>query len=128
MSTQTTPADELRAAAARLRELAARAMHEDRPHWDTGHTLGSRSPVVLDHPETPSVLIETYAARLQAVNRYIAAMDPAVGSAVATLLEAVLSNASEAAPAHEECASWCTPDTCDLAAALAVARVLSARS
>ncbi|MCO4699327.1 hypothetical protein LRR80_05421 [Streptomyces sp. RO-S4] len=81
------PADELRTAAARLRELAARAMHEDRPHWNTGHTLGSRSPVVVDHPETPSVLIETYAARLEAVNRYIAAMDPALGMVLAGWLD-----------------------------------------
>jgi hypothetical protein len=78
-----SPADELRTAAARLRELAERATHENGPHWSTGHTLGSRSPVVLDHPEEPSVLIETYAARLEAVNRYIAAKDPALGTAVA---------------------------------------------
>lgn len=125
MSTQPTPADEIRAAAQTLRDLADCAIHENRPQWSTGHTLGSRSPVVIDHPEQPSVLIETYAARLEAVNRYIAAMDPAVGLALATLLESVLSSASEAAPAHEECADWCTPDTCDLAAALAVARTLN---
>lgn len=82
-----TPAEELRTAAARLRELAERAIHEDRPRWNTGHTLGSRSPVVVDHAETPSVLIETYAARLEAVNRYIAAMDPALGVALASWLE-----------------------------------------
>lgn len=80
------PADELRAAAEKLRDLAARAMHEDRPHWATGHTLGSRSPVVLDHPEKPSVLIETYAARLEDVNRYIAAMGPDVGAALTELM------------------------------------------
>lgn len=82
-----SPADELRAAAQTLRDLATRATHEDRPHWSTGHTLGSRSPVVIDHPETPSVLIETYAARLEAVNRYVAAMDPALGAALADWLE-----------------------------------------
>lgn len=43
---------------------------------------------------------------------------------LATLLEGVLSSAREAAPAHEECTSWCSPDTCDLAAALAVARAV----
>lgn len=88
--TDQTPADELRAAAQRIRDLAERAIHEDRPHWSTGNTLGSRSPVVIDDPEQPSVLIETYAARLEAVNRYIAAMDPALGRAVADLLEARL--------------------------------------
>lgn len=81
------PAEELRTASARLRELAERATHEDRPHWNTGRTLGSRSPVVVDHAETPSVLIETYAARLEAANRYIAAMDPALGMALADWLE-----------------------------------------
>ncbi|MFJ3289929.1 hypothetical protein ACIPMW_32175 [Streptomyces sp. NPDC086669] len=87
--TPKVPLDtELRTAAQTLCELAERATHEDRPHWNTGHTLGSRSPVVVDHPETPSVLIETYAARLEAVNRYIAAMDPSVGAALAELLEA----------------------------------------
>ncbi|MGA4900299.1 hypothetical protein ACPCAJ_21195 [Streptomyces griseoincarnatus] len=80
-------ADELRQAANNIRELAARAMHEDRARWSTGHTLGSRSPVVVDHPETPSVLIETYAARLESVNRYIAAMDPSVGAALADWLD-----------------------------------------
>lgn len=82
-----TLAEELRTAATTLHELAERATHEDRPTWSTGHTLGSRSPVVIDDPEKPSVLIETYAARLEAVNRYIAAMDPAVGGLLAKLLE-----------------------------------------
>lgn len=83
----TTPAETLRAAAETLRDLADRATHDDRPHWTTGHTLGSRTPVVVDHPETPSVLVETYAARLEAVNRYIAVMDPALGAALADWLE-----------------------------------------
>lgn len=82
----TLPADTLRTAAERLRELAERAIHEERPQWSTGHTLGSRSPVVVDHAESPSVLIESYAARLEAVNRYVAAMDPALGLALAKWL------------------------------------------
>lgn len=85
--TTISHADELRAAAVLLRELVQRATHENRPRWSTGRTLGSRSPVVVDHPEEPSVLIETYAARLEAVNRYIAAMGPSVGAALAELLE-----------------------------------------
>lgn len=43
---------------------------------------------------------------------------------LALLLEAVSSNALE--DGHEECSSWCSPETCDLAAALAVARALHA--
>jgi hypothetical protein len=42
---------------------------------------------------------------------------------LALLLEGVLSSAREAD--HEECSSWCSPDTCDLSAALAVARVIN---
>ncbi|MFD7616607.1 hypothetical protein [Streptomyces sp. NPDC059802] len=84
----TTPADELRQAAALLRDKAAAATHEGRTRWATGHTLGSRSPVVLDDPEQPSVLIETYAARLESVNRYLALLGPATGLAIADWLDA----------------------------------------
>lgn len=87
----TSPADTMRAAAQLLRDLAERAAHEDRTDWFTGHAKGSRSPVVLDHAEEPSVLIETYAARLEAVNRYVAAMGPRVG----VLLAAWLASAAE---------------------------------
>ncbi|WP_236241137.1 hypothetical protein [Streptomyces sp. CC228A] len=95
-----TPADELRTAAALLRDLAERATHENRPHWHTGHTLGSRSPVVIDHPDEPSVLIETYAARLEAVNRYVVAMAPAIGTALADWLEHTAKLASLYADLH----------------------------
>lgn len=44
---------------------------------------------------------------------------------LATLLEAVLSSSREASPAHEECDTWCSPETCDLSAALAVARAIN---
>ncbi|MGW7712146.1 hypothetical protein [Streptomyces sp. NPDC054771] len=83
----TTPADELRQAAVLLRRKATAATHEGRTRWVTGHTLGSRSPVVLDDPEQPSVLIETYAARLESVNRYLALLGPATGLALADWLE-----------------------------------------
>jgi hypothetical protein len=43
---------------------------------------------------------------------------------LAYLLEAVASSALE--NDHEECASWCSPATCDLSAALAVARRINA--
>jgi hypothetical protein len=113
----STAAAELRAAAQKLRDLAERAAHEDRTDWIVGHTKGSRSPVVLDHVEEPSVLIETYAARLEAVNRYVAAMGPRVGVLLAAWLE------SEAAR-HEACATaakeiWVIADHPDAAAWMA---------
>ncbi|MEY9995847.1 hypothetical protein ABIE67_007879 [Streptomyces sp. V4I8] len=43
---------------------------------------------------------------------------------LAQLLEAVASSALE--NDHEECASWCSPETCDLSAALAVGRQINA--
>ncbi|MBT2449455.1 hypothetical protein J7F03_20660 [Streptomyces sp. ISL-43] len=82
-----TPAEELEAAASLLRDRATAAIHEDRTTWSTGHTLGSKSPVVVDDQEKPSVLIETYAARLEAVNRYLALLGPATGLALADWLE-----------------------------------------
>ncbi|MFJ6440239.1 hypothetical protein [Streptomyces sp. NPDC091649] len=82
----TTPADQLRAAATLLRDKATAAIHEGRTTWSTGHTLGSRSPVVVDDPDQPSVLIETYAARLERVNSYLALVDPALGLALADWL------------------------------------------
>ncbi|MFJ6729430.1 hypothetical protein ACIQPQ_31460 [Streptomyces sp. NPDC091281] len=42
---------------------------------------------------------------------------------IAALLDGVLSSAREAD--HEECQRWCSPDTCDMAAALAVARQIN---
>jgi hypothetical protein len=42
---------------------------------------------------------------------------------LALLLEAVASNALETN--HEQCSSWCSPETCDLSAALATARALN---
>ncbi|MFJ1695719.1 hypothetical protein ACIOHC_11295 [Streptomyces sp. NPDC088252] len=88
--TDTTPtlASELRAAAEMLRDKATAAIHEGRTTWSTGNTLGSRSPVVLDDPELPSVLIETYAARLERVNSYLALLGPATGLTLADWLDA----------------------------------------
>ncbi|MFE9850280.1 hypothetical protein ACFYPN_15920 [Streptomyces sp. NPDC005576] len=88
MPTPTTPAATLRAAAALLRDRATAAIHDGRTTWSTGHTLGSRSPVVVDDQETPSVLIETFAARLERVNAYLALLGPATGLALADWLDA----------------------------------------
>ncbi|MFT9821192.1 hypothetical protein [Lysinibacillus sp. NPDC056185] len=97
-----TPADQLREAASLLRDKATAAIHEGRTTWSTGNTLASRSPVVLDDPEQPSVLIETYAARLERVNSYLALLGPATGIAVADWLdrEAALWNAVETTAAE----------------------------
>ncbi|MFE1515823.1 hypothetical protein ACFW9I_03140 [[Kitasatospora] papulosa] len=83
----TTPAAELRDAANLLRDKATAAIHEGRTTWSTGHTLGSKSPAVVDDQEQPSVLIETYAARLERVNSYLALLGPATGLALANWLE-----------------------------------------
>lgn len=83
-----TPAAELREAAALLRDKATGAIHEGRTTWSTGRTLGSRSLVVVDDQEQPSVLIETYAARLERVNAYLALLGPATGLALAIWLDA----------------------------------------
>lgn len=85
----TSPADTLRIAADKLHALAMTATHEDRTTWTPGHTKGSLSAVVIDDPERPSVLIETWAPRLEAVNDYIAAMNPATGLALADWMENV---------------------------------------
>ncbi|WP_327259967.1 MULTISPECIES: hypothetical protein [unclassified Streptomyces] len=82
-----TPTEELRTAASLLRDKATAAIHEGRTTWATGNTLGSKSPVVVDDQEQPSVLIETYAARLERVNSYLALLGPATGLALADWLK-----------------------------------------
>ncbi|THA56126.1 hypothetical protein [Streptomyces sp. A1136] len=81
-----TADEELHAAARLLLDRAADAIHEDRLTWATGHTLGSKSPVVVDDQERPSVLIETWAPRREAVNAYLALLGPATGLALADWL------------------------------------------
>jgi hypothetical protein len=118
-----TPADEINAAATRLRALTANPQltpgpwlsmdHGDRVLWD-GEGAEDQAPVyVVDEPMSNGANAD-----------YRATMHPNVGLALAVLLEGVLSSNREAAPAHEECTSWCSADTCDLSAALAVARAI----
>ncbi|MFC8494739.1 hypothetical protein ACFUJU_28885 [Streptomyces sp. NPDC057235] len=102
-------ADKLRAAATLVRELAEGATHEGRTTWRPGRTLTSRSPVVINDEEQPSVLIETWAPRLEIVNAYIAAMDPGLGLLLAELLtdrarrhDALTAAAREAWPSEPE--------------------------
>lgn len=81
------PAELLRHAAAALRDAAEQATHEQGPRWVLGETKGSRSKVVLDHPDSPTVLIETWAARLERVNTYLTLVGPATGTALAEWLD-----------------------------------------
>ncbi|MFJ3793829.1 hypothetical protein [Kitasatospora sp. NPDC090091] len=80
------PADLLTAAARRLREAATHAIHDGRTTWKLGNTLRSKSPVVVDDTTSPTVLIETWAQRLEAVNDYLTLVHPAVGLALADWL------------------------------------------
>jgi hypothetical protein len=77
---------EILAAADLLRERATKAVHQNRTAWSTTATLGTRSPVVTDHPNSPSVLIETFAGRLEDVNDYLATVNPSVGLLMADWL------------------------------------------
>jgi hypothetical protein len=81
------PADLLAAAATRLRTAANEAVHNGRTTWMLGNTLGTKTAVVLDDPDKPTVLIETYAERLERVNAYLALVGPATSLAVADWLD-----------------------------------------
>jgi hypothetical protein len=111
-----TPAEELTAAATKLR-ADAEAAHRASPapwHVTDEHVVRcADGMIVADRSST-----EHPAERADLP--YIAAVHPGVGNALALLLEGVLSSAREVD--HEECANWCSPDTCDMSAALAVAR------
>lgn len=80
------PADQLTAAATLLHEAATAATHDNRTTWQLGHTRGTKTAVVLDDPDKPTVLIETYAERLERVNAYLTLVGPATGLAVADWL------------------------------------------
>ncbi|MCG6493404.1 hypothetical protein [Kitasatospora sp. A2-31] len=81
------PADLLTAAAEILRSAATGAIHGGRTTWTLGNTLRNGSPVVVDDAAAPTVLIETWAQRLEAVNEYLTRVPPTVGLAVANWLE-----------------------------------------
>lgn len=111
-----TPAVELRAAADKLRALATAAAHEDRTRWEVGHTLGSKSRVVVDDHKRPTVLIETWAQHREQVDDYLAAFaSPAVGTTVADLLTAA-ADLADAYPemAHDHDRPACEDYACDL--------------
>lgn len=80
------PTDTLAAAANKLRQTANAAIHDGHRTWTLGNTLGSKSPVVVDDTTAPTVLIETWAPQLEAVNEYLTHVHPAVGLALADWL------------------------------------------
>lgn len=77
----------LRRAAALARETARTAAHDGRIDWTETATLGSSTPVAVDDPDAPSVVIEATAARYEDVVPHIALWDPRVAMAVADLLD-----------------------------------------
>ncbi|MFF2630897.1 hypothetical protein ACFVUN_34680 [Kitasatospora griseola] len=88
-------------AAELLLSTADDAVHEGRDTWLPGRTRGTSSPVVLDDPDRPTVLIETWADRLESVNSYISLMGPAAGRAFAAwLADAAHRHRSNAEAAH----------------------------
>jgi hypothetical protein len=108
---------EILAAADLLHDCATAAIHENRTRWSAGHTLRSKSPVVTDHDTEPSVLIETWAARLENVNRYIAVLGPASGLALAQWMRTE-AHSNHGDEDHFECGT----KTCTLVAARQFAR------
>jgi hypothetical protein len=107
-----TPAETLTAAAQRLRERAIDAVHGGRTTWRRGNTLGTRTKVVLDDPDKPTVLIETYAERLERVNAYLELVGPATGLALADWLD----DAAHRQRATEQAAARTWANSTDLAA------------
>ncbi|BCK73951.1 hypothetical protein Srufu_079040 (plasmid) [Streptomyces libani subsp. rufus] len=86
--TDINPAAELRAAADKVRALAQAAAPDGRTRWMVGHTLGSKSRVVIDDHEQPTVLIETWAKHREQVDDYLTTFaSPIVAEAVADWLE-----------------------------------------
>lgn len=120
----TSPADELRTAAAKLRTLVT-DLDDCRGPWYVVNREQRPYPQRIDNIGVPYVVASTTTdpSHPPTMADYIATMHPGVGAALAPLLEAVASNALE--NDHEECRSYCTTETCDVAAALAVARQIN---
>ncbi|AWL39692.1 MULTISPECIES: hypothetical protein [unclassified Streptomyces] len=119
------PADLLRAAAELLRQTATTAGGEP---WVADHF--PEGTIVRPAATTHSLFrLAAHGNRAAgtpcvspAVGAHIALMHPGVGLALARLLDGVMSTSREAD--HEECQRGCSPEICDLSAALAVARQL----
>ncbi|MFF1916175.1 hypothetical protein ACFVYE_32230 [Streptomyces sp. NPDC058239] len=92
----------------KLRDLATNAAHEDRTRWETGHTLGSKSPVVVDDHEKPTVLIETWAKHREQVDAYLTAFaSPVVGLAVAEWLGCLSALEPSEYVTNDGTCGWC---------------------
>lgn len=124
----TTPADELRAAAARLRALAADATpgpwfaHRPEPrHWgDADHDaelVGGGKPLAVLNAEYNGALNADYAA----------AMHPGVGKALADMLEAISYTPDDDSleDPDSDRHDGCDTTVCAPAAALVVARLIN---
>lgn len=83
----------LRAAATKLRTAGAAAIHDGRTRWMKGKTLTSKSPVVIDDHETPTVLIETWAARYEDVQAWLEIVAPGLAEPLAAHLEQIADEA-----------------------------------
>lgn len=124
-----SPVQELRNAAEQLRTLATTAstISSGRPtaRWHFKQWPGLKSGYLYaENPDGAGVRITRDGSGMRTRHgEYAAAMDPTVGLALAHLLEGVASHAVETA--HEECAPYCSPETCDVSAALAVARAIN---
>ncbi|OKI22226.1 hypothetical protein [Streptomyces sp. CB03911] len=81
------PARTLTAAATLLRTAATAATQAGRLRYEAGHTLGSRTAVVVDDHQNPTVLIEVWAKNREEVNAYLALLGPATSLALANWLE-----------------------------------------
>lgn len=83
-----TPEIEVLERAARVvRARAENATHGGNPTWTTSRTLGSNTPVVVDDPTTPAILIETCAPHYERVNDHIILWCPTTAHLVAEVLE-----------------------------------------
>lgn len=124
-----SPAEEIRTAAEKLRALATTAstIRGGRPtaRWHFKEQPGLKSGYLYaENPDGAGVRLTIDSSGMRTRHgEYAAAMDPTVGLALAHLLEGVASTAVE--EAHEQCASYCSPESCDVSAALAVAHALN---
>lgn len=104
----TTTETAITRAAAALRQSATGAIQrEGRDRYALSTTRTTRTPVVVDHLDEPTTVIESFAARYEDVNRHLALIgSPVVGLRLADWLDAV-------ATAHPP--QWDSPEcpSCD---------------
>lgn len=82
------PCEIVRRAAKLMKERAQDAIHtEGRNRLFVSRTKASKTPVVVDDVEQPTILIESFAARYEAVNEHIAGLDPVVAISIADAWE-----------------------------------------